>query len=74
MTEIRIKRKMKMNEPIETVLIGGHLQFDLHVFKSSSNREKRWPNIKRTKKHKNVYYKLTPVGILFPSSITSDTK
>ena len=31
MTEIRIKRKMKMNEPIETVLIGGHLQFDLHV-------------------------------------------
>ena len=26
------------------------------------------------KKHKNVYYKLTPIGILFPSSITNDTK
>lgn len=30
MTEIRTKRKVKMNEPIETVLIGGQLQFDLH--------------------------------------------
>ena len=26
------------------------------------------------KKYKNVYYKLAPVGILFPSSIINDTK
>ena len=26
------------------------------------------------KKHKNLYYKLTPVGVLFPPSITNDAK
>ena len=26
------------------------------------------------KTHKNVYYRLTPIGILFPSSVTNDTK
>ena len=26
------------------------------------------------KKHKNVYYKLTPIGILFPSSVTNSTE
>ena len=26
------------------------------------------------KRHKNVYYKLTPIGILFPSSVTNSTE
>ena len=28
----------------------------------------------RLKKHKNVIYKLTPLGILFPASITDNTE
>ena len=38
--------------------------------KFSTNRNKRRPNIK----YKNIYYKLTPIGILFPSSVKNDTK
>ena len=26
------------------------------------------------KKHKNVIYKLTPIGILFPASVQNDTR
>ena len=64
-----------MNEPVETVIINGQQKFDLHNVLNPVQIEinnERILNI--LKKHKNVYYKLTPVGILFPSSITNDKK
>ena len=42
--------------------------------KFGENRYKQWQDIKYPEKHKNVYYKLTPIGILFPPSVTNDTK
>ena len=64
-----------MSEPIETAVIRGQQKFDLHNVLNPVQIEindDRILNI--SKKHKNIYYKLTPIGILFPSSVKNDTK
>ena len=72
-----------MNEPIETVIIRGQQKFDLHSMLNLIQIEindDRILNIpkenirKKQNKYKNVYDKLTPVSILFPSSIINNTK
>ena len=70
------KRKLKaMCESIETIIVREQQKFDvydvLNLIKIPINDD-RILNI--LKKHKNVYYKLTPIGILFPSSITNGRK
>ena len=64
-----------MREPIETVIVRGQQKFDLYDVLNPIQiqiNDDRILNI--LKKHKNVYYKLSPIGILFPSFITNDTK
>ena len=63
-----------MNEPIETVIIRGQQKFDLHDVLNPIQIEINDDRIlNKLKKNKNFYYKLTPIGILFPSSVTNDT-
>ena len=64
-----------MAEPIESVIIQGQKRFELNDILNPveiGTNDDRILNI--LKKYKNVYYKLTPLGILFPASITNDTK
>ena len=64
-----------MSEPIETVIIRGQQKFDLHDVLNPVQIEINDDRILNIfKKHKNIYYKLTPIGILFPSSVKNDTK
>ena len=74
-TEIGIKRKLKMNEPIETVIIRGQQQFDLYEVLNPVQIQINDDRIlNMLKKHKSVYYEFTPISILFLSSATNDTK
>ena len=63
-----------MNEPEETLIIRGQQNFDLHFLNpvQIEINDDRILNI--LKKHKSIYHKLTPLGILLPSSVTNDTK
>ena len=69
LTRIGRKRKLPMQEPIETVIIRAQQNFEIVVrlnpmqIKIEDDRV-----LNMLKKHKNVTYKLTPLGILFPAS------
>ena len=64
-----------MAEPIESVIIRGQQKFELNDILNPVEIEVNDDRILNIlKKYKNVYYKLTPLGILFPASITNDTK
>ena len=68
MTVIGKKRKASLTEPIESVIIRGQQKFELHDILNPIEIEindDRIINLPR--KHKNVYYKLTFIGPLFPS-------
>ena len=68
-------KKAQMNEPVETVIIRGQQKFDFHdVLNPVQIEIKDHWILNILKKHKNIYYKLTSLGILFPSSVTNDTK
>ena len=55
--------------------MSGQQKFDLHNILNPIEIEINDDRILNTlKKHKNVYYRLTSIGILFPSSVTNDTK
>ena len=64
-----------MSEPIESVVIRGQQNFELNDILNpveiGINDDRILNNLK---KYKNVYYKVTPLGILFPTSITNGTK
>ena len=69
------KRKALMTESIESVIVRGQPEFELHVVLNSIEIEINDDRIiKLLKKHKNVYYKLMPISLLFPSSITNNTR
>ena len=64
-----------MNEPIETLIVRGQQKMDLHYILNPTEIEIKNDRILNIlKKHKNAQYKLTPICILFPSSVTNDTK
>ena len=64
-----------MAEPTESVIIRGQQKFELNDILNPVEIEINDDRILNIlKKYKNVYYKLTPLGILFPASITNDTK
>ena len=63
-----------MEEPTESVIIPEE-KFELNDILNSIEIEINDDKILNIlNKYKNVYQKLTPLGILFPASITNDTK
>ena len=75
LTQFGSKRKTTMTEPIESVIVRGQQKFNLHDILNPVEIEINDDRILNIlKKHKNIYYKLTSIGLLFPSSITNDTK
>ena len=64
-----------MNKPIEMAIIRGHQKFGLYDVLNPIHIQINNDRILNTlKKHRNVYCKLTPFGILFPSFVANDTK
>ena len=74
LTKIREKRKRKMAEPIETVIIRVQQNFEIAGGLNSvqiKTEDDRVLNI--LKKHENSH-KLTLLGMLFPATISNDTE
>ena len=63
-----------MNESIKTVIIRGQQKFNLHDVLDPAQIEIKNDWVLNIIKNKNIYYKLTPVGILFPSFVTNEAK
>ena len=69
------KRKRQMTEPIETVIIRAQQIFEIAWglnLVQIEIEDDRVLNI--FKKYKNVLYRLTPIGILFPASVKNNTE
>ena len=63
-----------MPEPIETIIIRAQQDFDVVGGLNPIQieiKDDRVTNI--LKKYKNVVYKIIPLGVLFPASVTNDT-
>ena len=61
-----------MSEPIETITIRAQQDFDIDGGLNPLQiqiKDDRITNL--LKNHKNVIYKITPLGILFPASVTN---
>ena len=62
-------------DPLEIIIIRGQQSFELYNQLNTVEitiNEDRFLNI--FKKHKNSFYKLTPICLLFSSSVQNDTK
>ena len=63
-----------MSEPIETIIIRAQQDFDVVGGLNPVQIEIKDDRIiNMLKKYKNVVYKITPLGILFPATVTDDT-
>ena len=63
-----------MQEPIKTIIIRALQNFDIDGELTSIEIEIKDNRITNLfKKYKNVIYKITPLGILFPASIINNT-
>ena len=63
-----------MSEPIETIIIRAQQNFDVDGGLNPIQIEIKDDKITNLlKKHKNIVYKITPLGILFPASVINDT-
>ena len=63
-----------MQEPKETIIVRAQQNFDIDRGlnpKEIKIKDDRITNL--LKKYKNVIYKITSLGILFPATITNDT-
>ena len=73
-TKLGKKRKRNMQEPKETIIVRAQQNFDIDGGLNPIEIEIKDDRITNLlKKYKNVVYKITPLGILFPASITNDT-
>ena len=64
-----------MLEPIETVILRAQQNFEVAGGLNPVQIETEDDRVlNMLKKHKNVIYKLTPIGILFPASIQNDAR
>ena len=62
-------------DPLETLIIRGQQSFELHYQLNAVQITINGDRVLRVlKKHKNSYYKLTPIGLLFSSSAQNGTK
>ena len=74
-TQIGNKKKKEMIEPVESVIICRQQKFELNNTLNPVEIEINDDRILNVlKKFIHFYYKFTPCGILFPSSITNNTK
>ena len=75
LTKTGKKKKRQCMDPLKTLIIRRQQSFELHnklnPVQITINND-RVLNI--LKKNKNSYYKLTPIGLLFSSSVQNDTK
>ena len=63
-----------MRDPIETIIVRSQQNFDVDRGLNPIEIEKKDNRIiNLLKKYKDVVYNITPLGILFPTSITNDT-
>ena len=63
-----------MQKPIETIIIRGQQNFGIDGGLNPIEIEIKDDRISNLlKKYKNVVYKINPLGIIFPASITNDT-
>ena len=72
-TKLGKRRKKGMSEPIEMIIIRAEQDFVVGGLNpiQIEIKDNRVTNI--LKKYKNVVYKITPLRILFPASVTNDT-
>ena len=73
-TQLKKRRKNMLSEPAETVII--RAQQDFHVEHGLNHIQVQIVDdtvVNIIRKYKNVAYKITPLGLLFPASITNDT-
>ena len=73
-TRLKKRRKNMLSEPVETVIIRAQQDFDVVGGLNPIQvqiLDDTVLNILR--KYKNVAYKITPLGLLFPASITNNT-
>ena len=73
-TKLGKRRKNMLPEPIETVIIRVQQDFDvaggLNPIQIQISDD---TVLNLLKKYKNVAYKITPIGLLFPATVTNDT-
>ena len=63
-----------MAEPLETIIISAQQNFDIAGCLNPIQIETEGNRIINTlKKYKNVVYKITPLGLLFPATVTNNT-
>ena len=73
-TKLEKKRKKYMQKPIETIIIRAQQNVDIDGGLNPIEIEIKGDRITNLlKKYKNVVYKITPLEITFPASITNDT-
>ena len=73
-TKLGKRRKNIMSEPIETIIMRAQQDFDVVCGLNPIQVEIKDDRIiNMLKKYKNVVYKITPLGILFPATVTNDT-
>ena len=73
-TRLGRKRKLSMVEPIETIVVCAQQNFDIVRGLNPMQIELEDDRILNAlKRYKNVMFKLTPLGLLFPASIKNDT-
>ena len=64
-----------MSEPIELLIIRAQQNFDIQGGLIPIQIEKKDDRVTTIlKKYKNVIYKITPLEILFPATVTNDTE
>ena len=73
-TKLGKRRKNMLPEPIETVIIRAQQDFDVAGGLSQIQIQISNDTVQNLlKKYKNVAYKITPIGLLFPATVTNDT-
>ena len=73
-TKLGKRKKRQMSDPIETIIIRVQQDFDIDGGLNPIQIEIKDDNIiNLLQKYKNVAYKITPLGLLFPASFKNNT-
>ena len=74
-TRLGKKRQLPMQEPIETIMVQAQQNFDVVGRLNPIQTEIEDDRILNALiKQKNVIYRITPLGLLFPASVKNNTK
>ena len=73
-TRLRKRQKNMFSTPIDTIIIRAQQDFDVVGGLNPIQVERKDKRIiKGLTKYKNAAYKITPLGLVFPGSITNNT-